>query len=133
MHAGAKLAVVVVLVASGGALAFAGAAPEGYATVGDVWRDPAAFEAREFELKATVVEGSLDRGASPVTFRVTDGVFDLAVAWDPAAPLPDHEAGGTIEGRSVVVHGTLARTHEGDLVIHAHDMQVGCASKYRAA
>jgi cytochrome c-type biogenesis protein CcmE len=128
MRRAARLGIVVALVAAGGALAFAGAAPEGYKSVGDVLDDPAAFEGREVELKATVVEGSLQRGAEELSFRVADGERSMLVRWDPAVPIPDHEAGGTIEGKNVVLHGHL---HEGAFV--AHEMIVGCASKYRAA
>lgn len=125
----AKLAVVVALVAAGGALALVGALPEGLRSVSDLAADPARFEGREVELKATVLEGSLDRNATPMRFLVGDGSAVLEVRWDPALPLPDHEAGGTIEGKNVVVHGVLRR--EGDAIfLLANDMQVGCASKY---
>jgi cytochrome c-type biogenesis protein CcmE len=127
----AKLVLLVLLVGAGGALAFAGAMPEAYAGVGAVVDDPAAFEGREVGLKATVVPGTLDRAAEPVRFLVADGARTLEVRWDPAHPLPDHEAGGTIEGRNVVVHGTLARDESGVPYLIAHEMQVGCASKYR--
>ena len=128
---GPKLALVVLLVAAGGALAFAGALPEGYKSVGDVTRDPGAFSGREVELKASVIEGTLMRETLPLRFLITDGTASLEVRWDPALPLPDHEAGGTIEGKNVVVHGTVLRDDEtGAPYLLAHDMQVGCASKY---
>lgn len=127
-----KLLVLLGLVAAGGVLAFAGAAPEGYAGVADVVRDPASFQGKEMELKASVVEGSLVRDALPVTFLVEDGDAVLRVRWDPAVPLPDQDAGGTIEGRSVVVQGRLLADAEGTYLL-ARGMQVGCASKYRAA
>lgn len=131
MRKAAKLALLVLLVAAGGALAFAGAMPEAYEGVGALVDDPARFEGREVGVKATVVEGSLDRAAEPIRFLVADGSRTLEVRWDPAHPLPDHEAGGTIEGRNVVVHGTLLRDGTGTLYLLAHEMQVGCASKYR--
>ncbi|HWH08911.1 MAG TPA: cytochrome c maturation protein CcmE, partial [Candidatus Thermoplasmatota archaeon] len=127
---GAKLLVLVGLVAAGGLLAFAGAAPQGYAGVAALASDPAAFAGEEVEVKATVVEGSLDREA--MRFVIGDGHATLPVRWDPARPLPDHEAGGTIEGKNVVVKGTLV-VEEGGAVLLAREMQVGCASKYRAA
>jgi cytochrome c-type biogenesis protein CcmE len=127
---GTKLLLVVGLVAAGGALAFAGAAPEGYAGVATIAADPAAFDGTEVEVKASVVEGSLDRDA--LRFLVDDGRGALPVRWDPARPLPDHEAGGTIEGKNVVVKGVVV-LEDGAPVLHATDMQVGCASKYRAA
>lgn len=131
MKKGAKVALLLLLVGAGGALAYAGAMPEGYESVGAVVDDPAAYEGREVGLKATVVPGSLDRAAEPVRFLVADGARTLEVRWDPAHPLPDHEAGGTIEGKNVVVHGTLARDGTGAPYLLAHEMQVGCASKYR--
>lgn len=127
-----KVLVVLGLVAAGGLLAFAGAAPEGYASAADVAADPAAFVGQDLEVKATVVEGSLDRDAVPLTFLVDDGRATLRVRWDPARPLPDHEAGGTIEGKNVVVHGTVMQDASGAAYLLAHEMQVGCASKYRA-
>lgn len=130
MRKGPKIALVVLLVAAGGALAFAGTLPEAMRSVGDVVRDPEAFEGRDIELKATVVEGSLARNATPLTFLISDGGDVLEVRWNPALPLPDHEAGGTIEGKNVVVHGTVLRDATGPYLL-ASDMQVGCASKYR--
>lgn len=130
MRKGTKLLVVAGLVAAGALLAFAGAAPEGYAGVAALATDPAAFAGEEVEVKATVVEGSLDRDG--MRFLIEDGHATLPVRWDPAKPLPDHEAGGTIEGKNVVVKGTLV-LEEGGAVLFAQEMQVGCASKYRAA
>lgn len=130
MKKAARLGIVLALLAAGGALAFAGAMPEGYRSVGQVVAAPHEFEGEELELKATVVEGTLERNATPVRFLVADGTDHLEVRWDPARPLPDHEAGGSIEGRNVVVKGTLVR--EGDVAyLLATSMQVGCASKYR--
>lgn len=129
MKRGPKLLLVVLLVATGGALAFAGALPEGYKGVADVLADPRAFDGREVELKASVVEGTLVRDSLPVRFLVTDGSGTMEVRWDPALPLPDHEAGGTIEGKNVVVHGQVLVDEAGPYLL-AHDMQVGCASKY---
>lgn len=131
MKKGAKLLLLVLLAAAGGALAFAGAMPEGLDSVGEVLADPSAYEGREVGLKATVVEGSLERASEPVRFLLADGASTLEVRWDPAQPLPDHEAGGTIEGRNVVVHGTLMRDEDGAPYLLATEMQVGCASKYR--
>ena len=131
MKKAARLAVLVALVAAGGALAWAGAMPQGFESVGAVVAQPAAYEGREVGLKATVVEGSLDRASEPVRFLVADGERLLEVRWDPAVPLPDHEAGGTIEGKNVVVHGVLMRDDAGAPYLLAHEMQVGCASKYR--
>lgn len=129
---GPKLLLLLALVGAGGALAYAGAQPEGLAGVRDVLADPAAHEGREVQLKASVAEGSLDRAAEPVAFALVDGGLLLRVRWDPAVPLPDHEAGGTIEGKNVVVRGVLLRDEEGPYLL-AHEMQVGCASKYRPA
>lgn len=133
MRKGAKLAVVLALVASGGALAYAGAAPEGYLGAAAIVADPRAFEGQEVEIKASVVEGSLRRDSLPLTFLLDDGQATLPVQWDPATPLPDHEAGGTIEGKNVVVHGVVRVDEAGAPYLAAHEMQVGCASKYRAA
>lgn len=130
MKKGAKLLLLLLLVGAGGALAYAGAMPEGYQAVGDVVLDPARWQGREVGLKATIVPGTLDRAAEPVRFLVGDGAHTLEVRWDPARPLPDHEAGGTIEGRNVVVHGVLMEDENGPFLL-ARDMQVGCASKYR--
>lgn len=130
----ARLLVVLALVGAGGALAFAGAAPEGYLGAASIAADPGAFEGEEVELKASVVEGSLRRDAMPMTFLVDDGRATLEVRWDPARPVPDHEAGGTIEGKNVILHGTVRVDPETGLAyLEAHEMQVGCASKYRAA
>lgn len=125
-----KLGILLGLLAAGGALAFAGAAPQGYASVGQVLDAPEA--GREYHLKASVLEGSLDRASTPISFELVEGARTLEVRWDPAHPIPDHEAGGTIEGKNVIVRGTLAR--EGDAYfLLAHEMTVGCASKYRPA
>lgn len=132
MNKAARLGILLLLVVAGGALAFAGAAPQGYKGVADVRADPDGWAGKEVELKGTVAEGSLVRDATPVTFLLLDGGETLQVRWDPAHPLPDHEAGGTIEGKNVVVHGTVVLDDSG-LFVLAHDMQVGCASKYRAA
>lgn len=129
---GPKLLLVGILVAAGATLAYAGAAPQGLRSVEEVVADPGAYAGEELELKASVVEGSLNRTALPVTFLVQDGAGVLEVRWDPALPLPDHEAGGTIEGKNVVLHGTLHLDERGPYLL-AHDMQVGCASKYRPA
>lgn len=131
MRKTAKVVLLLLLVGAGGALAFAGAMPEAYESVGAVVDDPARFEGREVGIKATVVPGTLDRAVEPVRFLAADGARALEVRWDPAHPLPDHEAGGTIEGRNVVIHGTLLRDEAGVPYLLAHEMQVGCASKYR--
>ena len=115
---------------AGGALAFAGAQPQGFATVAQVLDAPEP--GRTYDVKASVVEGSLERHTTPVTFSIADGARTLQVRWDPARPLPDHEAGGSIEGKNVVVRGVLAE-EEGVLYLLAHEMTVGCASKYRPA
>ena len=125
-----RLGILLGVLALGGALAFAGAQPQGFASVAQVLDDPE--EGREYDLKASVLEGSLVRNATPVTFQLVEGARTLEVRWDPAHPLPDHEAGGTIEGKNVVVRGVLAK--EGDTYfLLAHEMTVGCASKYRPA
>jgi cytochrome c-type biogenesis protein CcmE len=125
-----KVLILLVLVGAGGALAFAGAAPEGYRGVAEVVDDPAAFAGRDIQVKASVVEGSLRRDATPITFLLGEGARALEVRWDPAHPIPDHEAGGTIEGKNVVVMGTLVQ-QDGEVYLLAHEMTVGCASKYR--
>lgn len=131
MRRGLRLAILLAVLAAGGALAFAGAQPEGYASVGAVLDEPQV--GRAYDVKASVLEGSLRRDGTPVTFHVADGARTLEVRWDPARPLPDHEAGGTIEGKNVVVRGTLERGDDGALYLLAHEMIVGCASKYRPA
>lgn len=126
-----RLGILLGVLVAGGALAFAGAQPQGYASVAQVLDAPE--EGQELDVKASVVEGSLRRDATPVTFQIADGARTLEVRWDPAHPLPDHEAGGTIEGKNVVVRGTLERDADGTLYLLAHEMTVGCASKYRPA
>jgi cytochrome c-type biogenesis protein CcmE len=129
----AKLLIVLLVLLAGTALAFAGAAPAGYKNVSDVVGDP-GLVGHEVEVKASVVDGSVHRNATPVTFRIADAQRALDVRWDPAVPLPDQEAGGTIEGKNVVVTGTVERdASTGELYLLASGMQVGCASKYRAA
>lgn len=133
MKKSVKLLVVLAVLAAGATLAFVGAAPAGYKNVSDVVTDP-GLVGHSVELKASVVEGSVTRNATPVTFRIADASHTVAVRWDPAMPLPDQEAGGTIEGKNVVVTGTLERdASTGELYVLASGMQVGCASKYRAA
>jgi cytochrome c-type biogenesis protein CcmE len=127
-----RIGILVVVLVAGGALAFAGAQPEGFLTVAQVVDDPGAHAGREIDVKATVVEGSLVRNATPVTFEIADGARVLQVRWDPAHPIPDHEAGGTIEGKSVVIRGVLVNDAS-DTYLLAHEMTVGCASKYRPA
>ncbi len=132
MNKSARLLVVVGFVLAGAALAYAGSAPEGFKSVADVARDPVAFDGQRVDLKATVLEGSLLRGNETIRFVAIDGVHELPVVWDPAIPLPEHEAGGTIEGRSIVVSGTVLFGDDGPYLL-ADDMKVGCASKYEAA
>ena len=129
MRKGLRLAILLGGLLAGGALAFAGAKPQGFASVAQVLEAPEP--GRTYDVKASVVEGSLVRDGTPVTFQIADGASTLDVRWDPAHPLPDHEAGGTIEGKNVVVRGTLERDEDGTLFLAAHEMTVGCASKYR--
>lgn len=125
----AKVVLALALVGAGGAIAFAGALPEGAKAASDVLADPARYEGRDVELKGSVLEGTLVRGDT-IRFLLGDGGRAIEVVWDPALPLPDHEAGGTIEGKNVVVHGIVARDAAGEPYLLAHDMAVGCASKY---
>ena len=124
-----RLGILVALLSAGGALAFAGAAPEGYLGVSQVL--DGAYDGREIEVKASVLEGSLVRNGTPVTFALVEDARTLEVRWDPASPLPDAEVGGTIEGKNVVVRGTLARGDDGAPYLAAREMIVGCASKYQ--
>ena len=124
-----RLALLLALAAAGGALAFAGALPSGYATVGDVVAGAAGHHG-SVTVKAVVLEGSVERDGEPVRFVLTDGVSRIVVIWDHT--LPEHEAGGSLEGRTVVVTGTVAEL-EGEKVLLGTDMQVGCASKYERA
>lgn len=128
-----RVALLLGVLAAGATLAFAGAKPEGFQSVDAVLADPDAFEGREVHVKATVLEGSLRRDAEPVTFVIGGEFGSLEVRWSEAHPLPDHEAGGTIEGKNVVVVGQLARDTDGALYLAAQEMTVGCASKYRPA
>lgn len=132
MRKAAKLGILLVLLVAGGALAYAGGRPEGYQGVADVLANPGAFAGREVELKASVVEGSLNRTADPIVFVIEDGHARIPVEWDPARPLPDQEAGGTIEGKNVVLRGIVVTDAAGTRVL-AREMSVGCASKYRPA
>jgi cytochrome c-type biogenesis protein CcmE len=127
-----RVLLLVGVVAVGGLLAFAGARPQGFLSVAAVTAQPMAYEGRELQLKGTVIEGTFDRSATAPAFLLSDGQGTIEVRWDPSRPIPDHEAGGTIEGKNVVVKGTLARDANG-LHLLATEMQVGCASKYRAA
>jgi cytochrome c-type biogenesis protein CcmE len=128
---GAKLLIVLALVAAGATLAYAGAAPQAYKSVSEAAGDP-SLVGQEVQVKASVVEGSVARNATPETFRIADGSRELLVRWNPAIPLPDQEAGGTVEGKNVVVAGTLMRdASTGQLYLQASSMSVGCASKYR--
>ncbi|HLE97724.1 MAG TPA: cytochrome c maturation protein CcmE [Candidatus Thermoplasmatota archaeon] len=126
MRRRARLALLLTLAAAGGALAFAGALPSGYATVGDVVAGAVEHQG-EVTVKAAVLEGSVQRDADPVRFVLTDGASRISVVWDRT--LPEHEAGGSLEGRTVVVTGTVTE-RDGEMVLVATDMQVGCASKY---
>lgn len=126
-----KLGFLLGVLVAGGALAFAGAQPQGYASVAQVLEAPE--EGRVVELKASVLGGSLRRDKTPVTFDVYDGARTLEVRWDPAFPLPDQEGGGSIEGKNVVVRGTMQRDADGTWYLLAGEMTVGCASKYESA
>lgn len=123
-----RVVVLLAFAAAGAGLAFAGAMPEGYATVADIVAGSAHGHGGSVTVKATLVD--LDRNATPVTFALTDGVSRLPVVWERA--LPEHEAGGSIEGRTVVVSGRV-ETRDGVSVLVGDDMQVGCASKYERA
>lgn len=135
MKRSAKLGLAVILVAIGGALAFVGATPQAYQTVSALANDPADWEGRLVEVKATVVPGSLNATAedTPLAFTVRDDRMSLPVRWDAERPIPPHEDGGTIEGRTIVVKGTVVQGDDGTWFLLAEDMQVGCASKYEPA
>lgn len=132
MNKRAKLAIVLLVVAAGGALAFAGAAPQAMRTASDLAQSPDDFSGTTVQLKAAVRAGSVERGNGTFAFVVEDDASALRVEWASAKPLPEHEAGGSIEGRVVVLTGALARDDAG-WVFRATDMQVGCASKYEPA
>lgn len=123
-----RLLLLIGVVLVGGLLAFAGARPQGFLPVADA----GARVGETVQLKGTVLEGTLDRTAAAPEFLLSDGAGAIEVRWDPAYPIPDHEAGGTIEGKNVVLKGTILRSDTG-LYVMASEMQVGCASKYRAA
>ena len=134
MPRGAKLAGLLALFAAGAALAFAGSAPQGLHSVDEVISHGAALEGERVDIKASVLEGSLVRGRdnTSLSFVATSGAASLDVRWDARMPIPEHEAGGTIEGRNIVVSGQVRRDPTtGTLYLWADDMQVGCASKYR--
>lgn len=122
-----RVLVLLAFALAGAGLAFAGAMPEGYATVGDVVAGAAHGPADRVTIKASVLEGSLATDANGTRFVLTDGASDLPVVWKKA--LPDHETGGSIEGRTVVLTGAVVM-EEGRPVLHGETMQVGCASKY---
>lgn len=132
MRKRAKLALVLVLLAAGAALAFVGATPAAYRTVGDLAADPTSYAGRSVDVKANVLAGSVDRSNGTFAFAINDERATLPVVWDSMKPLPEHEAGGSIEGRTVVLRGTLAE-RDGRWVLLAEEMQVGCASKYEPA
>jgi cytochrome c-type biogenesis protein CcmE len=121
----AKLLVAAVLALAGAALAFAGTAPKQLSTVSDVVAKPPGTAV---ELRGTVKAGSLDRNATPATFVVTDGAADLLVRW--SKPLPSGSEGASLDGRAVVVRGTIVAA-PGGRALDATDLQVGCASKYQ--
>lgn len=123
-----KLLIVLGVVAVGVAIAYVGSLPEGFKTVSEVVEHAHVYEGRVVELKATVKPGSLNETEGAFRFAVTDDVTTLPVLW--TKPIPNHEAGGTIEGRTVNLKGTLTRDPVLGLVFHAEDMTVGCASKY---
>ncbi|HVL48650.1 MAG TPA: cytochrome c maturation protein CcmE [Candidatus Thermoplasmatota archaeon] len=133
MRRAAKLAIVLLLVAAGGALALIGVAPQELKSVATLVDDPEPWIGRDVGLKATVREGSLVRANGTVAFDVVGDHRVLPVRWASHHAVPEHDAGGTLEGRTVVVEGRLARDGAGALVFLAHDMQVGCASKYEPA
>ena len=124
-----RVLVLLAFALAGAGLAFAGAMPESYATVGDVVAGSAHGHGGRVTVKAAVLEGSLERG-NVTRFVLTDGASHLAVAWTKA--LPDHETGGSIEGKMVVLSGTVV-LEDGRPVLHGESMQVGCASKYERA
>ncbi|MHB8605279.1 MAG: cytochrome c maturation protein CcmE domain-containing protein [Thermoplasmatota archaeon] len=129
MKRSAKLALVLLFVVAGGLIAFAGASPAGYHSVADVASHPTTYANGPISMKASVAPGSLRENATPITFVVAEGSDALTVEWATNKALPMHEAGGTIEGRNVVLHGSLV-ARNGGWVFLADDMQVGCASKY---
>lgn len=122
----ARVVALLAFSLAGAGLAFAGAMPEGYATVGDVVAGSAHGHSDRVTVKATVAEGSLERG-NATRFVLTDGATELPVVWTKA--LPDDEMGGSIEGKTVVLTGSVVM-EDGKPVLHGETMQVGCASKY---
>ncbi|HWG90130.1 MAG TPA: cytochrome c maturation protein CcmE [Candidatus Thermoplasmatota archaeon] len=129
MNKQAKILLVLALAAAGTAIAFVGSLDEGFKSVSEIVQEAPDYEGRHVELKATIVPGSLNRTADDhFTFQITDDKTELSVLW--TKPIPNHEAGGSIDGRTVTIKGFLqADPHKG-YVFHAEDMVVGCASKY---
>lgn len=122
-----RVFVLLAFAFAGAGLAFAGAMPEAYATVGDVVAGAAHGHADRVTIKASVLEGSLAKDGNATRFTLTDGASELPVVWTRA--MPDHETGGSIEGKTVVITGAVALV-DGRPVLMGETMQVGCASKY---
>ncbi|HVL86923.1 MAG TPA: cytochrome c maturation protein CcmE [Candidatus Thermoplasmatota archaeon] len=123
MRRRAKVLLLVGLAAAGGVVAFAGAIPEGFQTVSAIVSDPPSYVGREVHIKAIVAAVPFETGPHGATFSITDEISTLRVRWPGS--LPDaFEA-----GRTVVVAGVLVE-EDGSPVLHAHDIQGGCASRY---
>lgn len=131
MRGPAKVAVALALVAAGAGIALAGASPDAHRTVTDVHEDPALGPGADVEVKATVVEGSVNRSADPTTFLLGDDRNELLVRYHE--PIPVEQVGGTLDGRTAVVGGVLAEDPAGTLLLEGDRLEVGCASKYEAS
>lgn len=104
------------LLVGGGVVALAGAAPQASLTPSE-----ALSHEGEASVKGMVV--SVDEAAR--TFVLTDGASELTVRASRALPAT------VVPEAGVVVEGTLV-LEAGVVVLEAHEVQVGCPSKYEA-
>lgn len=111
-----RLVLAFVFVAGGAGVALAGAQPQASLTPAE------ALEAGEGPARVKGAVESIDREAGSLV--VAGGGQTLTVAMDeiPAA---------VREGKSLLAEGELVN-ERGELVLQAHEIQMGCPSKYEA-
>jgi cytochrome c-type biogenesis protein CcmE len=101
--------------------------PDPYTEVNEVLKDTSKYEGKSIELAGTVGEIYFaDNNSIGIRFELKDRELNEKMIWvESVNPAPE----GFTTGKDVVVTGTLD-LKDGDYVIEADDIQVGCPSKY---
>ena len=105
-------------------LMFVSIEPQVQQSVDEVMDDPSAYEG-PLHVRGEVSTGSLDSGN--FSFTISGISYALKVDYSSTV-IPD----GFDEGNMIAIKGDLLND-EGLWLLHAHEIQTGCPSKYEAA